>query len=873
MKKPLAMGLLTVWITALLCGCANAAQTGTGGAPEKLANGTGAVTMENAYTVDTRITDVIHDPAFGDYGRLIFPVNDSYYSGDTLGELRLTWYNNIDPAKTVEIANYMKTHAGAGDTIFYDIYTDEEKAADPAKEDTGLFFFKGSPGERFAVCSAEGGFAYVGAMHDSFPHALELSKMGYNAFALIYRPGAQTACEDLARAIAFIFEHAEELDVETDRYSLWGSSAGGRMTAYLGSYGPAAFGGGNLPRPGAAVIQYTGHSEYTENDPPTYVCVGTSDGIASWQTMERRLEALEKLGIPTEFHVYEGLRHGFGLGTGTVAEGWIKDAVAFWEDQFVTPGTETRRGFVQNNVLHAGAQGDIHYSSYIPETYDGSEPYALFVTLPGWEGLHFQGVGANMVEDFGPEAIQYNDKMIVLSPQLSDWGETSANQAIALTEFFLKHYNIDPSRVYLHGMSGGGETGSLVMGKRPDLFAGYLMTASQWDGDLEAVASARTPVYLAIGENDSYYGSDSLKNAYATLHGLYEAQGLTEEQIGELLVLDVRPQSYFTERGFQDQHAGGQAFAHEKEVMGWLFSKTKRTSLSGTIPEELEYIPESYTQPSSHPGRLEKLEYQTWESLSYEDHAQRLTKTAWVYLPYGYSENARYNVLYLSHGGWSNETTIMGTPEAPHAFKYVMDHAIEDGKIKPLIIVLPTYNNTSESDSGDYSLALRLTNNFHNELVNDLIPAVESKYSTYAASTDAAGLAASRSHRAFGGFSMGSMNTWHTFEHCLNYFRYFAPSSGGPIGNGEFMENIVSGSNHSPEDFFIFTASGTEDFAYSGFKNGVMAMAETDVFTLADNEESGNLSFREREGYAHDGDAANEYMYNALRFFWNADSE
>lgn len=82
----------------------------------------------------------------------------------------------------------MKSHAENGDVIFYDIYTDEEKAADPTKEDTGLFFFKGNPGERFAVCNAGGGFAYVGAMHDSFPHALELSKMGYNAFALIYRP-------------------------------------------------------------------------------------------------------------------------------------------------------------------------------------------------------------------------------------------------------------------------------------------------------------------------------------------------------------------------------------------------------------------------------------------------------------------------------------------------------------------------------------------------------------------------------------------------------------------------------------------------------------------------------------------------------------
>lgn len=152
--------------------------------------------------------------------------------------------------------------------------------------------------------------------------------------------------------------------------------------------------------------------------------------------------------------------------------------------------------------------------------------------------------------------------------------------------------------------------------------------------------------------------------------------------------------------------------------------------------------------------------------------------------------------------------------------------------------------------------------------MNDLVPAVESKYSTYAKSTDLEGLAASRDHRGFGGFSMGSMNTWHTFEHALDYFRYFAPASGGPIGNGAYMADIVKRSGHSSEDFFIFAASGTENFAYSGFKSGVMAMGETDTFTFADNERDGNLAFREREGYAHDGGAANEYAYNALRFFW-----
>ena len=332
-----------IWpVLAALClllglpGCGAAPQAGV--APEAEAAGLSGgedltETEKNPYTADTPIETVAADPVFGDYGRLLFPVDDWYMSGETLGDLQLTWYTNIDPEKTVEIVNSLYNRAAAGETVFYDIYTEEEKAADPEKADTGLFFFKGEPGEKFAVCNAGGGFAYVGAMQDSFPHALELSKRGYNAFALIYRPGAQIACEDLARAISFIFENAEELEVDTGCYSLWGGSAGGRMAAWLGSYGPAAFGGDDLPRPGTVVMQYTGHSDYTGSDPPTFACVGESDWIANWRTMKRRLDAMSRLGIPTEFHHYPGLPHGFGLGTGTVAEGWLDEAVAFWEEQ------------------------------------------------------------------------------------------------------------------------------------------------------------------------------------------------------------------------------------------------------------------------------------------------------------------------------------------------------------------------------------------------------------------------------------------------------------------------------------------------------------------------------------------------------------
>ena len=289
--------------------------------------------MKGPFTENTNVEDVITNPVFGEYGRLLFPTQHAYYSGNTLGELHFTWYNNMDPNETVDIVNTLWQRANEGNIIFYDIYTDEEKADDPDKQDTGLFFFQGNPGEKFAICNAGGGFAYVGAMQDSFPHALELSKLGYNAFALIYRPGAQTACEDLARAIRFIFEHAQELEVDTDGYSLWGGSAGARMAAWLGSYGTSAFGEAELPQPGAVIMQYTGHSDYTENDPPTFACVGENDGIASWRTMKRRLQALENFGIPTEFHHYPGLSHGFGLGTGTVAEGWLDQAVAFWAAQ------------------------------------------------------------------------------------------------------------------------------------------------------------------------------------------------------------------------------------------------------------------------------------------------------------------------------------------------------------------------------------------------------------------------------------------------------------------------------------------------------------------------------------------------------------
>lgn len=151
---------------------------------------------------------------------------------------------------------------------------------------------------------------------------------------------------------------------------------------------------------------------------------------------------------------------------------------------------------------------------------------------------------------------------------------TSARQAVALTRYILAHYNIDPGKVYLEGYSGGGETGSLVMELAPELYTAHLLVSSQWDGDLAPVVESRTPVYLATGENDSYYGSTSVRETYAKLREMYQAQGLSEREINELAVMDLKDQKYFDERGVHDQHAGGGTFAHDEEIMGWLFGRT-----------------------------------------------------------------------------------------------------------------------------------------------------------------------------------------------------------------------------------------------------------------------------------------------------------
>jgi acetyl esterase/lipase len=297
-----------------------------------------AIGMYARITANDSVRHIVNHPAFKGFGQYLLPWDNGKNDYDTLlnkvGSL-LPYHNHVDPNIVVSAINHMIDEVNNGKTIFYDLYTEQQKQETPSKKSTGLFFFRGKPGAPFAIVCPGGGFAYVGSLHEGFPHALKLSNKGYNAFVLKYRVGGGLrATEDLAAAISYIFKKAEMFEVSTGDYSLWGSSAGARMVGNIALNGTASFGGDDLPKPRVVVIAYTGHKIFSENYPPAFITVSEDDRIVNVSVVDRRVENLRNAGIEVEYRKYKNAGHGFGLGVGTDAEGWIEYAIQFWEDHY-----------------------------------------------------------------------------------------------------------------------------------------------------------------------------------------------------------------------------------------------------------------------------------------------------------------------------------------------------------------------------------------------------------------------------------------------------------------------------------------------------------------------------------------------------------
>lgn len=231
-----------------------------------------------------------------------------------------------------------------------------------------------------------------------------------------------------------------------------------------------------------------------------------------------------------------------------------------------------------NNTL-AGADGTVHYTYYLPAGYDENKRYPMLVTLPGWSNLFYTIETTplennNYAKSHAEKWTEILGDLIVVSPSLTDWGEKSARQTIELTEYFIENFAVDKNKIYAAGFSAGGETLSWVISSRPDLFAAYLHCASHWNGGFDAAASAKLPVYVTMAQRDEYYGAETAKEAYDGLMAAYRRAGISETEIGRLLVLDIKDDSYFGSNTYSYHGAGSKAILDEN-IIRWLTSHTK----------------------------------------------------------------------------------------------------------------------------------------------------------------------------------------------------------------------------------------------------------------------------------------------------------
>jgi len=281
----------------------------------------------------------------------------------------------------------------------------------------------------------------------------------------------------------------------------------------------------------------------------------------------------------------------------------------------------------------------------------------------------------------------------------------------------------------------------------------------------------------------------------------------------------------------------------------FLASPGGQSGLNSLTDEQfnVDDIPEAYLEEAQEEnrGRIEKVRY----TVAGREGDQ--VKSATVYLPVGYDTSGEnYNVLYLFHASSGSPLNYLN-PDKPTAFRNLLDHMIADGLLEPLIVVAPTYY-PSDGFMKYMPLAMQVAEitDFPQELVDKIIPTVESEYRTWASSTSLEDIVASRAHRAIAGFSLGGVVTWNVFQQEMKAFRWFMPISeaswsdaeGGTSGiwdsdvSAQVLYDAVLSQGYAKDDFRLFVATGTEDEAFDISTSQMVSLLEyADVFKPGDN--------------------------------------
>ena len=244
-------------------------------------------------------------------------------------------------------------------------------------------------------------------------------------------------------------------------------------------------------------------------------------------------------------------------------------------------------------------------------------------------------------------------------------------------------------------------------------------------------------------------------------------------------------------------------------------------------------------------GRVERILY---DSVTDEGF---IKKAVYVYLPYHYEEtDDQYNVFYLLHGSKERPEYYLN-PQEVTKFQNLLDDMIEHQVIDPLIVAAPTWYSDAKTQSAlSLSEQVRIVKEFPGELEQEILPAVEGAYRTYADSTDPGSLADTRDHRAVGGFSLGGVATWYVMLQKMNLFRYYMPLSeaswddgtGGLSGiydsflSAGVINRAVASQGYSAQDFLLCAVTGTQDAAFQVMSSQMKALAfYPDTFQFGKN--------------------------------------
>jgi enterochelin esterase-like enzyme len=154
------------------------------------------------------------------------------------------------------------------------------------------------------------------------------------------------------------------------------------------------------------------------------------------------------------------------------------------------------------------------------------------------------------------------------------------------------------------------------------------------------------------------------------------------------------------------------------------------------------------------------------ETITYNSKSIGVDRKAVVYTPPNYNTNQKYPVLYLMHGIGGNETHWTRLCAADR----VLDNLIADNKAVPMIIVMPNGRATAEPPSQNFMSDFNYYADFEPDLLQDLMPYIESHYSV---ETD-------RDHRAITGLSMGGGQGLNFGINNINKFAWVGGFSSAP---------------------------------------------------------------------------------------------